>query len=557
MAKISGGELVVRTLRQAGVEQLFGLHGAHIDTIFQACADHQLALIDTRHEAAAGHAAEGYARAGNRLGVAVVTAGGGFTNVMTSIANAFFDRTPVLYLAGSGALRDAETNTLQAGLDQVAMARPVTKWAVQITQTQNIPRILAQALRIAQSGPRGPVLVDIPWDVLMNTVEETEAPIPTGMRVELHPAPASIAVTKMLTILTQAKRPVMVLGSEATRSAAAAALLAFAERSGMPVFAEYEAAGLLPAAHPLNAGTVQNLFNLNASIGRPDAVLMLGVRFGLYTGHGSGVLIPHEAQVIQVDTDARELGRLQDIALPVLADPRETLLALQAAKGTWPERSEWAATVRHTVAARRAHIESQATQGEPLHPYLAVAEIARSIPHDTVVVADGAEAYTWFTEVIAPQAPGRFLTHSYMGSMGVGFGIALGAQTAVKKQPVMLITGDGSVGFSIAEFDTLVRKQLPLVVVVMNNRSWGATLHFQQAVVGKDRVYNTRLENGAYHDVASAFGAQGYYVTKLAELGPAVRQAFAAGKPACINVRVALDPAPPETRLMMGENPFQ
>ena len=559
MAKINGGELVVRMLRKAGVDTVFGLHGAHIDTIFQACVDHGLPIVDTRHEAAAGHAAEGYARAGNRLGVAVITAGGGFTNVMTSVANAFFDRTPVLYIAGSGALRDAETNTLQAGIDQVAMAKPITKWATQITLTQNIPRMLAQALRIAQSGPRGPVLLDIPWDVLTSEVEEDAASLPAAGPVELAPAPSADAASKILTLLASSKRPVMVLGSEATRSDAAASVREFAELSGIPVFAEYEAAGLLPAGHPLSGGVVQNLYNLNAATGRPDVVLMLGVRFGLYTGHGSGSLIPREAQVIHVDSDARELGRLQDTALSVIADARETLCALiaRSAEVRWPDNTAWADTVRNAVAMRRARIETEARSAQFIHPFHAVAEIARSIPRDTVVVADGAEAYTWFTEVLEPLAPGRFLTHSYLGSMGVGLGIAVGAKAAVRRQPVLLVTGDGAVGFSIAEFDTMVRQELAVVVIVLNNRSWGATLHFQRAVVGPDRVHHTTLDNGAYHEAAAAFGAVGYYITELAQLGPAIRSAFAAGKPACINVRIALDPAPPETRLMMGEDPFK
>src|SRR5690242_16167807 len=140
MGTITGGELVVRALMKAGVETVFGLHGAHIDTIFQACRDHELPIIDTRHEAAAGHAAEGYARTAPRLGVALVTAGGGFTNVMTPIANAYLDRTPVLFITGSGALRDIETNTLQAGIDQVAIATPITKWAHRIVSTEQIPR---------------------------------------------------------------------------------------------------------------------------------------------------------------------------------------------------------------------------------------------------------------------------------------------------------------------------------------------------------------------------------------------------------------------------------
>ncbi|MGH8326697.1 MAG: thiamine pyrophosphate-binding protein, partial [Steroidobacteraceae bacterium] len=157
MAQVTGGELLVRTLAAAQVEAAFGLHGAHLETIFQACAAHGIPIVDTRHEAAAGHAAEGYARASGKLGVALVTAGPGFTNCITSLANAYLDRTPVLYLAGSAGLGDAETNTLQAGIDQAGVARPLTKWTHTITVPAQIPRLVAHAIRTATSPPTGPV----------------------------------------------------------------------------------------------------------------------------------------------------------------------------------------------------------------------------------------------------------------------------------------------------------------------------------------------------------------------------------------------------------------
>src|ERR1044072_5850636 len=171
MALVSGGELVVRALRKAGVEKLFALHGANVDPIFQGCLDHGLTIIDTRHEMNAGHSAEGYARVTQGLGVAVVTAGGGMTNAITSMANALLDRTPVLYLCGSGMLKQRQMNTLQHDIDQVALARPATKWAHYVTCADQIPLLVAQAIRIATQPPRGPVMLDLPLDMLFSTVE--------------------------------------------------------------------------------------------------------------------------------------------------------------------------------------------------------------------------------------------------------------------------------------------------------------------------------------------------------------------------------------------------
>jgi len=557
---ITGGELVVRTLMKAGVDALFGIHGAHIDTIFQACRDHGLRIIDTRHEAAAGHAAEGYARASSRLGVALVTAGGGFTNVLTPIANAFLDRTPVLFLTGSGALRDTETNTLQAGIDQVAMASPVTKWAHRIVATDQIPRLLAQAIRIAHSAPRGPVLIDIPWDVLTNTVDEREVAVSEIGAAASGAVPNAEDLASMLDVLAAAKRPVIVVGSEAKRASAGAALTRLVEATGIPAFADFEGLSLLSNLGELSGGLVQGLYTFQAKEAAPDAVLLLGARFGLNTAHGSGHLLPHEASIVQVDPDARELGRLQSVALGIQADVGATIdaLACAARERRWIDLSAWRKRVRELLQDRYDAVARNAEPSTPLHPFHASQIVARCVDPTVAVVVDGALTYLWLSEVISQARPGEFLCHGYLGSMGVGFGIALGCQLAMQRagRRTILVTGDGALGYSIAEFDTLVRQELPLIVIVMNNRSWGATLHFQKLALGPEHVTNTVLDNGDYHDVAKAFGATAYYAEDATGFEAALRAALASPKPACINVRVALDPVPPEECVLIGQDPF-
>jgi acetolactate synthase-1/2/3 large subunit len=563
MALVTGGELVVRALQKAGVETVFGLHGAHIDTIFQACLDHDLPIIDTRHEAAAGHAAEGYARIGRRLGVALVTAGGGLTNAITPIANASIDRTPVLFLTGSGMLRDDETNTLQAGIDQVAIATPITKWAHRITNTDHIPRLVAQAIRIAMAAPCGPVLLDLPWDVLMNEVEEDDV-VPSGPGSIRRGGVQAEDIDLVLDILATASRPVIIVGSEASRSDNASALRRLAEVTGVPVFADYEGLNLLSALpDALDGGLIQGLYGFEKAKAAPDAVLMLGTRFGLNTGHGSGTLVPHGARIVQIDPDAREIGRLQSIELGIVADVSAAIEALAAAaeRTAPPDRSTWQLRVRELIDRRYDLVFGQVSQqeGDALHPLTASAVVASHVSADAVVVADGALAYLWLSEVISKARPAGFLCHGYLGSMGVGFGVAIGAQTAAKQagRRTILVTGDGSVGYSIAEFDTAVRHRLPLIVVVMNNRSWGATLHFQKLAVGPNRITNTRLENGRYHDVAAAFEANSYIVADAEGLDAALTDALAKDQPACINVMIGLDPIPPEELILIGMDPFQ
>lgn len=561
MAFVNGGELVVRTLQKAGVSTLFGLHGAHIDTVFQSCRNHGISIVDTRHEAAAGHAAEGYARISRALGVALVTAGGGFTNVMTPIANAFLDRCPVLFITGSGALRDDQTNTLQAGIDQVAMATPVTKWAHRITATDQIPRLVGQAIRIATSAPRGPVLIDIPWDVLSNEVDDANIVYP---ELAEHPDGSSIRPEHLeatLEILSKAARPIIVVGSEASRAGAADQIEKLAKTTGIPVFADYEGLNLLsnlPAK--LRGGLVQGLFGLHKIDAQPDAVLMAGIRFGLNTTHGTGALIPHSAKIIQIDPDAREIGRLQSVTKGIVCEVGGALEALASAAGNrnWINHSEWQNTVSEFLDHRYRFVAENAVAGDEFHPFHASAEIAKKANKDTIMVADGALTYLWLSDLIARSQLGGFLCHGYLGSMGVGFGVAVGAQKAALSlgRKVILVTGDGAVGYSLGEFDTLVRHGLPLIVVVMNNQSWGATLHYQRVAAGQDRITHTRLENGSYQAVAAALGADSYSAHDAASLASALESALAKNRPACINVQVALDPVPPEEMILFGQDPF-
>jgi acetolactate synthase-1/2/3 large subunit len=558
---LTGGELVVRTLRAAGVDRLFGLHGAHIDAIFQACLDAGLPIIDTRNEMNAGHAAEGYARTRRQVGVALVTAGGGMTNVVTSMAQAHLDRTPLLVIAGSGPLRDDETNTLQHGIDQVAIAAPVTKWAHRIRAIEHIPRLIAQAIRIATTAPRGPVMLDIPWDILTARIEESAGDARLPVFRAAGGAIASDELERCIEILRAASRPVIVVGSEAKAGGAYACLERLVAASGAPVFADFEGLGLLrdiPATH--RGGLVQALYGLAAQGDAPDVVLLLGTRFGLNTAHGSGLLLPHDARILQIDPDGRELGRLQAVELGIAADVAPSIAALAdvAESIEWPDLGAWRERLRAHVQARRARVSETAQATPRFHPLRASEIVARHVGRNTTVVADGALTYLWLSEVISDAAPGEFLCHGYLGSMGVGFGVALGAQAAgaATGQRTILVTGDGAVGYSLAEFDTAVRHHLPLVVVIMNNRSWGATLHFQELAVGPDRITHTRLDNGAYHDVAKALGADGYHVTDAAGFERALGEALANERPACINVEVDVAPIPPEEMLLIGRDPF-
>jgi acetolactate synthase-1/2/3 large subunit len=555
MTMINGGELVARTLAQAGVSDVFGVHGGHLETVYQACVAHGIGITDGRDEAGAGHAAEGYARSRLSLGVALATAGPGVTNVITSIANAYADRTPVLYLTGSVPLGHAETNMVQGGIDNVALARPITKWAHRVTATADIPRLVAHAIRVATSGPAGPVLLDLPVDVSFGQVEDGAIRIPATAAADSAPAPQTAAVTRAIALLAGAERPVIMAGEGTWQSDGGQELRSFAEATGIPVFLHYQCQGLLPASHPLHGGTFFKMAELAESGDRPDVILAVGVRFGVFTLAVSDRIVPADATVIHAEIDPAEIGRMRPADVAMVADSRQVLKALNAhaKEQEWADLGSWQRRIQEAKRARQERLSALLTRsGTPIHPYRVASVVADSVDDDTILVGDGAEAHQWLAEVVRRERAGGYFTHGQLGCLGFGLGFAIGVQVAHRDKRVLLVTGDGAVGFTTAEFDTMARHRLPIVVVVMNNRAWGASRHFQEIFSGPGRYIATELAATRYDTVAAGFGCRGRYVDDPSELGPAILHALAAGEPTCINVAVEFAAMPPDAEVLMS-----
>jgi len=556
VGELDGGELLIRMLERAGIREVFTLHDGHLDCVFMAAREHGFRVIDTRHEQAAAHAAEGWARTTGKPGVALVAAGPGITDAVTGVANAYVDAVPMLIISGGAPLRDAEMLQLQSGFDQVALLAPITKWAHRVTHTERIPDLVAQALRIATTGRPGPVYLEIPVDVIYARVDDARAFFPERIRPEAAPAPPAEAVQTAIEWLATAERPVIVAGGGAWFSGGVSELRTFAERTRTPVFSNGKAHGLLPADHPLCGRSVFNLAVLNSlGVGQPDLALVLGARLGMFIGGRSGVMVPKAARLIQVDIEGEEIGRNRNVGLGIAADCKETLGVLEAAarERSWPERSEWIAAVRQASEAHRGMFgDALSAEKAPIHPYRLVDAIVRTADRDTIVVADGGETSAWMEMACQIYEAGHWLSHGYLGCLGAGMPFAIAAQIAHADQRVVCIVGDGSVGLNFAEFDTMVRHQLPIVVVVNNDSQWGMSAHGQDMIYGPGRRVATDLAATRYDLAAAAFGCHAEHVVKPAELLPALERAFASGKPACVNVMT--DPAviSPVTTALVG-----
>jgi acetolactate synthase I/II/III large subunit len=546
MASVTGGQLAARTLASFGVDTVFGVHGGHLDSFLVESARLGIRIVDHRHEAAAGNAGEGYSRTTGGLGVVFATAGPGYANVFSSVCNAAADRVPLLVVTSSPPLRETELNALQDGLDQVGTATLVAKWAHRVTTVTRVPDLVALAVRHATTGVPGPVILDIPIDVMFRSIEEDLAATPS-VTLPAPAAPSAATVERIIEILDAAERPVIFTGGGASMSAGfRPALEALLADLHIPVFGVSWGLGLLDPDHPCWCGNSADAVALQFMAAPPDVVVLVGARRGPMTGSRNATLIPADARVIHVDLDPTQPGRIDDVALSVNADAAETISALTHHVHRLPGWPDWTATARGTADAHALlYAQEPAESDSGLHPYWASKAIVDALAPETIVVYDGGESAAWTSFFARADRPRSWFGLGALGGLGVGPGMAIGAQVAEPTRPVVLITGDGGVGFHIQEFDTMVRHRLPITTIVMNNSGWAMSLHGQSALYGPGTAVAVDLPDTRYDAVARAFGLDGEHVESIDDLVLAVKKAQKSGRPTCIDVKVSPVPVHP------------
>jgi len=557
--RISGNELLVETLAAFGVSTLFTLHGGHLDGVYRAALDRSMRLIDTRHEQAAGFAAQGYAKATGAVGVAFATAGGGVSNLATPVANAAADAVPVVYFGAAPPLRDFDSLPVNSGYDQVALMTGVAKWTHRATVTELLPQVVARALQVAREGRPGPVYIDLPTDVLFAQVEREDVVVPAAGPRPVAPAPDVDRVKDVVRMLEEARRPVVLAGGGAVYPDASQGVRRLAERYALPVLTNNKSKGLVPTPGVHAGGS----FGAIAAVSRregldPDLVLVLGARFGLYTGGRRGSVVPSGARVIQVDIEAEEFGRIRDSDISIVASVDSFVAALlRAGTDSEPpaERRGWLA--RFTAPSHghspSAGVDTDASGQASLRPSELGALIARAVPDDTTFVLDGGETPAWLDPLARVFEPRRWVGHGYLGVMGEGLPHAIGVQAARPGAPVVCFTGDGALGFCLGEFDTLARHDLPVIVIVNNDHGWAMSQHGQDLIYGAGRRMISDLESSDYDQVASAFGVHGETAETAEQVTDAIRRALASGKPACINVLTESADIAGVTRRFVGD----
>jgi acetolactate synthase-1/2/3 large subunit len=437
----------------------------------------------------------------------------------------------------------------------MAVMRAVTKWAVQVPHINRLADLVGQALRKATSGKPGPVYVEVPIDIMFGQIEEDDVLHLDGSMTPSRPAPSAAALDQMIELLRGAKRPVILAGGGTLYSGCASDLRAFAERSGIPVLTNGKSRGVLPSDHPLWGRGYATLAPARGQGLVPDLLLVLGARFGIYTGGRRKSFLPPEAKIVQVDVDAGDIGRLREVDLAVTADCGETLRALLEAtrERALPDTRTWAKEFCAVGSASKQNFAdaAKATSG-PVHPYRLALAVAEVLPRDAVVCLDGGESHSWIDMTAHSDAPGRWLGHGYVGSMGEGLPLAVGAQVANPGRRVVCFTGDGSVGFNFAEFDTFVRHRLPVVVVINNDQMWGMSAHGQDLMYGEGKRMVSELGHTRYDQAAAGFGCHAEFVEDVSDLVPALKRALAANRPACVNVMTDPGVMHPITQRFVG-----
>ena len=557
-----GGALAVAAAQRRGVTTMFTLSGGHVFPLYDGAvrADPPMRIVDVRHEQTAVFAAEATARLGRVPGLAVLTAGPGVTNGVSAVTTAHFNGSPVVVLGGRAPDYRWGSGSLQE-IDHPQLLAPVTKRAWTEHEAGRVGRSVDEAFRLAAARHRGPVFVDITLEALFGAASGASPAEPGGTGGATLPAadgaaadgaaaggtaadgaaggppdvPDPGSISAIARLLAAASRPVLVLGSDVWLDRADQAARLAAEELRLPVIANGQGRGVLPAGHELLVTRARSV-----AFGQADLVIVVGTPLDFRLGYGEfgGRDGAPRAQVVHVADAPGQIAAHCPLAASASGDLAAFCTGLAAAAGQaargWS--SSWLPLLQ---AARDQAVAADgpllASDADPVHPMRIYGELARILDDDAVVIGDGGDFVSYAGKYIEPKRPGGWLDPGPYGCLGTGLGYAIAARIARPSAQVVLLLGDGAAGFSLMDADTLVRHQLPVVMICGNNGIWGLEKHPMQALYGYDVAADLQ-PHCRYDQVVTALGGAGEFITSPAAIGPALRRAFDSGVPYLVNV---------------------
>lgn len=528
-----GADALIRSLKQAGVTRIFTLSGNHIMPVFDAAFAAGIELIHTRHEAAAVHMADAYARITGEVGIALVTGGPGHANAVSALYTAQMAESPVVLLSGHAPHNQLGMGAFQE-MRQADMAAPVSKLSWTSASADALASDMTKAIAVACSGRPGPVHVSLPTDALERTVSAADV---SASDAAFKPAPISLAAADAAAFLARlagARRPLILAGPASLTHARRGALAALEAATGMPVVGMESPRGI---GDPSLGAFAQVL-------AQSDCVLLLGKRLDFTLKFGASPAFASDCVFLQIDAEQTELDRSRRavgarlVATAIADSPAAIQALLASSTGTPPSGPAWRDDVRAAIAYRPDAWHSASSQiAGRLHPVQALRPLQALLDShpDAVFISDGGEIGQWAQACL--NAPHRVI-NGVAGAIGAALPFALGARVALPTAPIIAVMGDGTFGFHCAEMDTAVRYGLPFVAVVGNDARWNAEYQIQLRDFGPDRLIGCELLPTRYDQITVAFGGHGENVTAAEDLMPAVGRAVAAAKPACVNVMI-------------------
>jgi len=529
--RLTGARIMCRALVDAGVDVVFGYPGGAIMPFYHALPEYPgLRHILVRHEQAAAHAADGYARASGRVGVCVATSGPGATNLVTGLATASMDSSPVVAITGQVARTMMGKDAFQE-TDIVGITLPVTKHSYLVEDASQLGEVMAEALAIAIEGRPGPVLIDVPKDVQNQEADYRRDQSRAPGRAPVTPAgvplpPLDYAIREAAALIDASERPLLMVGHGVILADAYAELKAFAEKTGTPVITTLLGISAFPDGHPLHLGMpgMHGEVHVNRAIQAADLVVGVGLRFDDRVTGNTATFAP-KAKIIHIDLDPTEIGRTVRVALGIEGDARKVLRRLVAAVAP-REHGAWQEEIRGLVRARPAAYQD-------LSPESILSALNDATNGVCTIVTDVGQHQMWIAKLFPYRRPNTHITSGGLGSMGFAVPAAMGVHMARPNEPVWSLSGDGGFQMNMAEMATMVQEGLPVKLGIFNNGYLGMVRQWQQFFHGR-RYSCTPIWSPDYVKLAEAYGIPAWRVRHTAELPDAIAGANAAPGPALV-----------------------
>ena len=540
--KLTGAEILIECLKREGVKTIFALPGGVVLKIFDMLHQQKdIEVVLTRHEQGAGHMAEGYAKATGKAGVCLVTSGPGMTNVITALADAYMDSVPLVCFSGQVPTSLIGNDAFQEA-DNMGLSRPCTKYNFLVKDVKDLAVTIKEAFYIATTGRPGPVLVDIPKDVSMDTAEFTYPssvsirsynPVYEGNKWQIKQAAEA---------MTKAKKPVLYVGGGVIFSGASQELLELAELTHMPVDMTLMGLGAFPGEHPQSMGMLgmHGTYWANMVMHYSDLVVAIGARFDDRVTGKVSEFCPH-AKVIHIDIDPTSIRKNVNVDIPIVGDCKLVLRELiqilrvtvngdqrELRKPWWNQIREW----------QQAHPLAYQQEAEgPIKPQYVISRLYDlTKDRDPIVSTDVGQHQMWAAQYFKLAKPNRWLTSGGLGTMGFGFPAAMGAQAAFPGRLVLCIAGDGSIQMNMQEMATAVVHKLPVKIIILNNRFHGMVRQWQDLFY-EGRYASSYLETTPdFVKLAEAYGAVGLRASKPSEIDDVIKEAIAVNKPVIVDV---------------------